>query len=108
MEMTGKFPFSAAFRAVGDNGTLDYRLSAGFNIENLGAADNRLTLYAEGKEPEAVSWDQADSFRNELESFASAVEENKAVPIPPEESVYCIRVIEALKKSLETGVAVHL
>lgn len=108
MEMAGNFPFTSSFRVVGDKGTLDYQLSAGFNIENLEAAGSRLTLYAKDREPEAVSWEQTDSFRDELDDFAKAVEENKTVPILPEESVYCIRIIEALKKSLETAETVHV
>lgn len=102
-EMIGNYPFSALFRAVGDNGTLDYKLSAGFNIENLGAASNQLTLFMKDKEPEAVAWDADDGFRLELDAFAESVETGKPVPIPPENSVYIIKIIEALRRSLETG-----
>jgi predicted dehydrogenase len=102
-EMIGNYPFSSAFRAVGDNGTIDYQLSAGFNIENLAAASNRLTYFEKGKKPKAVSWKARDGFQAELEAFAEAVEKNKDAPIRPEESTYCIQIIEALQRSLETG-----
>jgi predicted dehydrogenase len=102
-EMIGNFPFSAAFRAVGDDGTLDYKLTAGFNIENLGAASNKLTLFMKDKEPEAVECAAGDGFLNEIEAFVAAVEANKPVPIPPEDSVYVIKITEAIQRSMETG-----
>ncbi|MDR1506792.1 MAG: Gfo/Idh/MocA family oxidoreductase [Treponema sp.] len=102
-EMTGAFPFSAALRAVGDNGTINYELSAGFNIENLGAASNKLTLFEKGKKPKAVPWKAQDGFKAELEAFAEAVEKNTAVPISPDESIYGIKILEAIERSLETG-----
>lgn len=102
-EMVGDYPFSAAFRAVGDNGTIDYQLSAGFNIENLGAAVSKLTFFEKDKKPKAIDWKACDGFQAELEAFAEAVEKNKSVPINPEESIYCIKIIEALERSLETG-----
>jgi predicted dehydrogenase len=105
LEMVGNYPFSTAFRAVGDNGTLDYRyrLSAGFNIENSGAMSNTLTYFEKGKRPRAVNWKARNNFQAEIEAFAKAVEENKDVPISPEESIYCIQIIEALQRSLESG-----
>ena len=102
-EMIGNYPFSASFRATGDNGTLDYKLSAGFNIENLGAASNKLTFFEKDKEPAAVEWTAGDGFQLELEAYADSVETGKPVPIPPENSVYVIKIIEALQRSLETG-----
>ncbi|MDR2049020.1 MAG: Gfo/Idh/MocA family oxidoreductase [Treponema sp.] len=101
--MIGDFPFTASFRATGDEGTLDYRLTAGFNIENLGAASNVLTYMEKGKKPKAVTWKAADAFQNEMEAFADAVEEGKPVPINPEDSIYCIKIIEALQRSIENG-----
>jgi len=102
-EMIGNFPFSAAFRAVGDNGTLDYKLSAGFNIENLGAASNKLTLFEKDKEPVDVTWEAGDGFQLELDAYANAVETGKPVPIQPKDSLYIIKIVEALQRSLETG-----
>jgi predicted dehydrogenase len=101
--MIGNYPFSATFRAVGDNGTLDYKLSAGFNIENLGAAANTLTYFEKDKKPKTVNPKAQDGFQAELEAFAKAVEKNENVPISPEESTYGIQIIEALQRSLESG-----
>ena len=102
-EMIGNYPFSAAFRAVGDEGTLDYKLSAGFNIENLGAASNKLTFFGKDKDPAEVTWEAADAFLLELDAFAESVETGKPVPIPPEDSLYVIKITEAIRRSLETG-----
>ncbi|MCL2126713.1 MAG: Gfo/Idh/MocA family oxidoreductase [Treponema sp.] len=102
-EMTGNYPFSAGFRAVGDEGALEYKLSAGFNIENLGAASNRLTFFGKGADPAEVAWDAGDAFLLELEAFARSVETGKPVPIAPEDSLYVIKITEAIQRSLETG-----
>jgi predicted dehydrogenase len=103
MEMTGNFPFSTAFRVSGDNGTLDYKLSAGFNIENLESASSSFLVYEKDKPPRQVAIPGGDSFQAELEDFAAAVEEDRPVPIHPRDSAYVIRIIEALERSLETG-----
>ena len=103
MEMTGNFPFSATFRAVGDNGTLEYKLQAGFNIENLGEASNKLILFEKDKDPEEITWEARDGYQLELEAFAKAVETGAPVPIQAADSLYIIKIIEALKNSLETG-----
>ena len=107
-EMIGNYPFSASFRATGDEGTLDYRLQAGFNIENLGAATNKLMLFEKDKEPVEVTWEAGDGFQLELEAFANSVETGKPVPILPEDSVYIIKIIEAIQRSLETGKTEHI
>ena len=102
-DMTGSFPFSAGFRAAGDDGSLDYRLQAGFNIENLGAASNKLTLFEKDRDPAEITWEAGDGFQLELEAFADSVGTGRPVPIPPGDSVYIIKIIEAIQRSLETG-----
>jgi predicted dehydrogenase len=103
MEMVGAFPFSAAFRVTGDKATLDYRLEAGFNIENLGAAASSLTLFEKDAPPARIEVAGIDPFQAELEAFASALEEGRPPPILPRDSLYVIKIIEALGVSLETG-----
>jgi predicted dehydrogenase len=102
LEIIGDFPFSAAFRATGDKATVDYRLTAGFNIENLGAASNKLVLFEKDAPPKQIEVTALDAFQTEIEAFVSAVGEDKPVPISPEDSVYVIKIIEALQASLES------
>jgi predicted dehydrogenase len=108
LEMIGDFPFSAAFRAAGDKATVDYQLTAGFNIENLDAASNKLLLFEKDAPAKRIEVTALDAFQAELEAFVSAVEEDKPVPISPEDSVYVIKIIEALKASLESGTIVKV
>lgn len=103
LEMVGDFPFSAAFRITGDQGTVDYRLTAGFNIENLRAASSVLMFFEKDRPPKPVEVEEIDAFQAEIEAFALAVENNKPVPVPPGDSVYVVKIIEALRSSLETG-----
>ena len=108
MEMTGDYPFSAAFRAVGDRGTIEYRLSAGFNIENLAAAQSILFLFEEGKKPEQIGIPPGDGFQAEIDAFVEALEQGRPSPIDPADSLDVIRIIDALRNSLETGKTIAL
>jgi predicted dehydrogenase len=102
LEMVGDFPFSAALRITGDKATVDYRFQAGFNIENLDAASSVLMLCEKGQPAKSLKVEGIDPFQAELEAFALAVENNKAEPILPKDSIYVVKIIEALRDSLET------
>jgi predicted dehydrogenase len=102
-EMIGDFPFSASFRMTGDKATVEYSLSAGFNIENLAAASSRFALFERDEKPQKLEVTAIDSFQAEIEAFAASVEGGKASPILPEDSLYVIKIIEALQASLESG-----
>jgi predicted dehydrogenase len=107
-EMTGDFPFSVSYRLTGDKSTVDYRLTAGFNIENTESVNSRLMLFEKDQPPVEVKTDPVDSYQLEIEAFAQAVENDKDVPILPEDSVYVIKIIEALQLSLESGAVVKI
>ncbi|MDR3337058.1 MAG: Gfo/Idh/MocA family oxidoreductase [Treponema sp.] len=102
-EMIGDFPFSASFRITGDKATIEYNLMAGFNIENLESANTRFVLFEKDAKPKKIEVTGNEAFQAEIEDFAAAVEENKPPPILPEDSVYVIKIIEALHASLESG-----
>jgi predicted dehydrogenase len=102
-EMTDAFPFSVTFRITGDKATVDYGLAAGFNIENPEAASSRFILYEKGAKPQTIAVANSDAFQAEIEAFADAVEGGKPSPVPPEDSLYVIKIIEALRDSLESG-----
>ena len=65
-QMSEGYPFTMTFRAVGTKGTLEFVLSAGFNLENLGGASSRLVCFENGKKPEVVKVDDTDAYFREI------------------------------------------
>lgn len=101
--MTGAYPFSVALRLVGEKATFDYQFAGGQNIENCDTAVNSVILYQKDLEPVHVKVNAEDPYEQEIIEYLSAIANNTPVPIPPAESLYVMKVMEAVKKSLETG-----
>ncbi len=108
LEMTGNWPFSIEFRATGDKGTLNYALTAGFNI-NDGERGSNLNFYPAGQEAvEAIQVEQTDMFEGELREFFDAVRENREASVTLAQNRGVLQVIEATIRSLETNEVVRL
>lgn len=108
LEMTGNYPFSIELRVTGDQGTMEYAMTAGKNI-NDGEMGCNLVLYPAGTEEVIpVEVEQNDGFLCEIKAFLDAVRENKEVPITPEASREVLRIVLAVKESLENGCVVAL
>lgn len=103
LEMSGDYPFSVALRIVGEKASFDYRFAGGQNIENCDTATNSIILYENGKLPRNVEIEAKDPYEGELVDFLAALSEDTPVPLPPAESLYVMKVVEAMKTSLETG-----
>ena len=108
LQMTGDYPFSVALRIVGDQASFDYQFAGGQNIENCDTATNSVILYEKDKLPRNVDIVAADAYELEIVDYLAAIENNTAMPIPPAESLYVMQVVEAIKKSLETGQTVRI
>lgn len=109
MDMTDNFPFTMTFRAVGSQGTLDYRFIAGFNLENVGGAIRNTVYYQNNEQPREIKLDLYDAYQKEIEYFLGCVRENRPVGVvSPEDSWYVLKVIEAIRISLETRQAVEV
>lgn len=102
-EIVGNFPFGIALRMTGDKATIDYKFTAGFNIENLSAATAQTILFEKDKDPAVLSITGMDAYEAEIRTFIECVASGKAVPIPVADSIKVIKVIEAIQESLETG-----
>lgn len=108
-QMSDGYPFTMTMRVVGTKGTLEFVLSAGFNLENVGAASTRLVYLANGKAPELVKVEPGDGYYNEIKYFTDciALGEDPDV-IPPDESRRVLDVVFALRRAMETGEVQHL
>ena len=108
LEMTGNWPFSIEFRATGDKGTLDYALTAGFNI-NDGERGSNLNFYPVGEEAaQPIEVEQTDMFEGELREFFSAVREGREASVTLAQNRGVLEVIEATIRSLEENTVVRL
>ena len=103
LEMTGNWPFSIELRATGDKGTIDYALTAGFNI-NDGEAGSALHWFEAGKEEcTPLEVEQTDMFAGELKEFFDAINENRETYVTEEQVRNVLEVIEATIRSLENN-----
>lgn len=102
-EIVGNFPFGIALRMTGDKATIDYKFTAGFNIENLSAATAQTVLFEKGRDPVVLSIAGMDAYEAEIRAFIDCVTYNKPLPIQAADSVKVIKIVEAIEQSLETG-----
>lgn len=103
LEMTGDYPFSVGLRIVGEMATLDYQFAGGQNIESCDTTVNSIILYEKGQVPRNVEVEEKDPYELEIIDYLASISENTSVPISPAESLYVMKVVEAIKESLENG-----
>lgn len=107
--MTEGYPFSSSFRMVGSNQTLDFTLTGGVNVESLTEDSNRILLYDKSGCPKILTPKGPTDFEAELTYFASCIEQNKAPErISPNEVYYVLKVMLAIRESLDTGMIIEL
>ncbi|MFS0861133.1 Gfo/Idh/MocA family protein [Fredinandcohnia sp. 179-A 10B2 NHS] len=106
--MSNGFPFTMSLRAQASQGTLDFQIAAGENIENIEENNNQLLYYSNGQSS-AIEYEKVDAFQNELMYFVNCIEKNvENTVIPLEDVLYTLQVLKAIERSLETGNIVHL
>ena len=107
-EMSANYPFTMGARLLGEEGTLEFQYAAKQLLR--GEADCSLVKYMNGKdEPENINVPPGDGYYNEIRYFADCVLNGREPSVaPPEESIQVLRVIEAVKKSLEQEKEVSL
>lgn len=106
--MPNGFPFTMSLRAQASQGTLDFQIAAGENIENIEESSNQLLYYSNGHSS-AVEYEKNNAFQNELSYFVNCIDKNEEnTVIPLEDVLYTLQVLKAIECSLETGKKVHL
>jgi len=105
LEMSESYPFTMTMRIVGANKTADFSMSAGFNIDDLDSARRDLFVYEKGKYPVKTWVDvTADAYKTQLDYFAECLEKGVApTTITPKQTREVLRIILAIKESIETG-----
>jgi len=108
ISMTGNFPFSIEFRGCGDKGTLVYSLTAGHNIMD-GERGFDFNFYPTGSdETVRLSAEQKDMFAGEIGGFLDAIRTGSPAPVTPDESRDVMKIVLAVRRSLDEGAIVRL
>ena len=110
MDMTDNYPFTMTFRLVGEARTAEYIMKAGFNLEDIDGSSRDLFLFENGKPPVKVDIDlEIDAYQQELDYFTECAEKDEPLQIiTPEQSREVLRVVLAVRESLETGRIIEL
>ena len=104
--MPNNYPFTMAFRIVGEDKTAEYSMSsADYGADDIVNSRRDLLIFENDKSLVKVDIDiEIDAYQQALEYFTKCVEKNEPTQIiTPEESRDVIRVILAIQKSIETG-----
>ncbi|GHU66001.1 oxidoreductase [Clostridia bacterium] len=109
-DMTENFPFTMKLRIVGETTSVDYNLIAGFNLEDVASSTRSAVYYENGKDPRKLDVNESeDAYQTEMDYFAACIEDGKPIlTIPIEKSREVVRIMLAIKESLETGKVVDL
>lgn len=109
MDITGEYPLSTAVRINGTQATVEYinkKLAVPGGGDNF---VNSFVLYEQGKAPKGLTIPYYNPYAAKVEYFADCVvggELNDFVPCG--DILYVLKVLEAIKKSLETGAVINM
>lgn len=105
-QMPKSYPFTMSLRAQALQGTLEYHVAAGENIEHI---NNRQFVYFNHKTKTSIDRVDGDAFQNELSYFVQCIEENQENHVIPLEDVYyTLKLLKAIEASLETGKIIRI
>lgn len=104
IEMQEGYPFTMELRVVGDAASMEYRLRAGVNLEDVAAAQRESLLFREGRAPEPLNAGTEDAYTLELRYFIRCLETGEAPErITPESVRTSLETVLAIRRSLESG-----
>lgn len=104
--MPNGYPFTMSFRAQAVQGTLDYHVAAGENIEQI---NNQQFVYYNQEKKSSIDINNEDAFQNQLAYFVDCIETNQENTVIPLEAVfYTLKLLKAIEASLETGQKISL
>jgi predicted dehydrogenase len=107
--MPESWPMTAGIRVDGESGCLEYRFRSAGNVQERDEAEDKLVYYPSdgvASEPESPA---EDCFLAELRYFVDCVRAGTApADCPTEGSLDVMRIMDASKRSAETGAAVEL
>ncbi|MBS4193201.1 Gfo/Idh/MocA family oxidoreductase [Bacillus sp. FJAT-49705] len=104
--MPNGYPFTMSFRAQAVQGTLEYHVAAGENIEHI---NYHQFVYYNHVTKSTIDIVSGDAFQNELSYFVHCIETNQENGVIPLEAVfYTLKLLKAIEASLETGQKIRI
>lgn len=104
--MPNGYPFTMSFRAQAVQGTMEYRVAAGENIEHIG---DQQFVYYNHETKTSIDLVNGDAFQNELSYFIHCIETNQENHVIPLEDVfYTLKLLKSIEISLETGEKIRI
>lgn len=104
--MPNGYPFTMSFRAQAVQGTMEYRVAAGKNIEHIG---DQQFVYYNNETKTSIDLVNGDAFQNELSYFIQCIETNQENHVIPLEDVfYTLKLLKSIEISLETGEKIRI
>ncbi len=98
MDMTGRYEFTSGVRVNGDRASAEYQNKTG-----------RLMLYEADAPARTVDISPYNPYQREVEYFADCVLNQKETTLVPDEDVISVlNILDAIRRSLETGQPVYL
>lgn len=102
----GKFPFTMGLQVFGESMIADYTLQAGHNIDDIGS--RALHTYTRDLPPVHEKVPDEDGYAAEIRYFADCILHNiPAERVSLESSEMTLKLVLAIKRSLETGEVIH-
>lgn len=103
------FPFTMTFRAICENGTVEFMFRAGVNIEARQEAENPVTVYRKDGSLVHPEVSKGDAYKAELEYFIKCVEQGKRPEVTtPADARLSLEIVLAAIRSLESGDVVKM
>ncbi|WP_100011581.1 Gfo/Idh/MocA family protein [Lentibacillus sediminis] len=107
-QMPDGYPFTMNMRVQSKEETLEYFQAAGENIEAANEESGQLILY-KAYEKILIDTETADPFYKELSYFVNCIENNTENELVPLDDVrYVLKLLHAIKTSLENGKLVYM
>ncbi|MCC3357720.1 Gfo/Idh/MocA family protein [Bacillus sp. REN16] len=97
------YPFTMSLRAQAIQGTLEFSLIAGENIEDIEDDANQF-IYYHSEESSVLPVERGDAFQNELSYFVNCIDKDEEnITVPLQDVLYTLKLLQAIEESLETG-----
>ena len=107
--MRSGYPFTMYVKIMGDKATAEFTYRAGYDINQRDGALCTLDIYRDGQPPEHAMPEQYNAYAAEIGYFLECLDKGvKPAVVTPPDSVEVIRMVNAIERSVNTGLPVEM